>query len=286
MTVLGKILVFLNLVFSLVVAGLIVFVYAARTNWATAYQEYQNRDRALTASLKAAQDQAETARADYDKKLQALEGQRTELVQQLQAKERDLQAANTQLKNAQTQSGGESASVKAAETALKKREEEVRTLEQALKDKDTQVAQIIKLNRDLRDEKVNAEIQVSLLTERMEQVNKQLEDATRQLVAMRRSGISIDPTAVAARENPPPASVEGIIKQTDTSGLMTITIGSDAGLQKGHTLDVYRYGPTPQYLGQIRLFDVRPNEAVARPVGRMKAPVQAGDRVGNLNSKG
>ena len=39
MTVLGKILVFVNLVFSLVTAGLIVMVFTTRTNWNDAFKK-------------------------------------------------------------------------------------------------------------------------------------------------------------------------------------------------------------------------------------------------------
>ena len=54
-----------------------------------------------------------------------------------------------------------------------------------------------------------------------------------------------------------------------------------AGLEKGHTLDVFRLKPTPQYLGQIRLTDVRAAEAVGVPVDKLKYPAQKGDFVAN-----
>ena len=39
MTIVGKILVFVNLVFSLVVGGLVMMVYMTRTNWEDAFNK-------------------------------------------------------------------------------------------------------------------------------------------------------------------------------------------------------------------------------------------------------
>lgn len=91
------------------------------------------------------------------------------------------------------------------------------------------------------------------------------------------------PHEKAELRNPPPYDdVEGIVKQVDSSGLMTISIGSDAGLSKGHTLELFRLGEKPsesKYLGTIRILEVGPKEAVAQPVGRLAARPKAGDKV-------
>jgi hypothetical protein len=86
------------------------------------------------------------------------------------------------------------------------------------------------------------------------------------------------PTSPAGT-NPPAADVEGQVKAVDEkSGLVTITIGSDAGLAKGNTLEVFRLQPAPKYLGTIRVIEVTPHEAVAQPMSRLAAPLQPGDR--------
>ncbi len=84
-------------------------------------------------------------------------------------------------------------------------------------------------------------------------------------------------------KNPPAENVEGLVKNTDASGLMTLTIGSDAGLTKGHTLELFRLNPAApsqsKYLGTIRLLEVEAHQSVAQPVGRLSSPPQRGDRV-------
>jgi hypothetical protein len=73
-------------------------------------------------------------------------------------------------------------------------------------------------------------------------------------------------------------NVEGVIKAVDDkSGIVTISIGSDAGLAKGHTLEVYRLNPKPTYLGTVTLLEVTASEAVGKPQGKEK--LQAGDKV-------
>src|SRR5436305_15256077 len=70
MTVVGKILVFLNLVFSLVVGGFAVVDYAARTHWAKAFDDVKAQNGqllALAQSYKADSERAAKEKADlYD----------------------------------------------------------------------------------------------------------------------------------------------------------------------------------------------------------------------------
>ena len=79
--------------------------------------------------------------------------------------------------------------------------------------------------------------------------------------------------------NPPPEDIKGSIKAVaDKDGLVTINLGSDSGLARDHTLEVYRTKPNPQYVGMVRILDVRPNEAVGKLTLR-RSTVQVGDEV-------
>ena len=78
----------------------------------------------------------------------------------------------------------------------------------------------------------------------------------------------------------PASPVEGRIRSIDEgSGLMKINVGSDAGLEKGHTLEVFRLKPLPKYLGQIRIISVTHKEAVGQAAGRLTGQLQVGDTV-------
>jgi hypothetical protein len=95
-------------------------------------------------------------------------------------------------------------------------------------------------------------------------------------------GDALADRSVAAKvgKNPPVADVEGVITKVDSeTGLVVISIGSDAGLQKGHTLEVFRLKPPEaKYLGTLRLMEVRPSESVGKMEGNKEA-AQVGDRV-------
>lgn len=87
-----------------------------------------------------------------------------------------------------------------------------------------------------------------------------------------------------AKPTPPPTKVNGLIEKVDPKdgSLVVISVGSDAGLAKDHTLEVYRLKPAPKYLGMIQIIEVSPNKAVGRLIRRAKAPIamlEAGDHV-------
>jgi hypothetical protein len=87
----------------------------------------------------------------------------------------------------------------------------------------------------------------------------------------------------AKPRNPPSENVEGVVKRVEeSSGLMTISIGSDAGLAKGHTLELFRLAEEPRqskYLGTVRILEVSAKESVAQPVGRLADKPKVGDHV-------
>jgi hypothetical protein len=287
MTALGKILAFANLVFSLVVAGLIVVVYVSRTNWHEAFKKSQAQYQVAQSANQVIQKEAQENQAKLDAQVKDLQGQIADLGKRVEA-EKKLREDSDRLLEAERKKGtGETASVAALKKDIDRQKEDAKALEAMVNDKDVQIGKLLKSNHDLREERVAAEIMANSYKGRVDRLVAQLEDATKENIRLKRSG-GVTDTGAVARDNPPPSNVEGLIKQADpTSGLVVLTIGSDAGLARGHTLDVFRLSPTPQYLGQIRLTDVRPTEAVGRPVLRPKLPIQPGDRVASsVSGKG
>src|SRR5262249_10327003 len=66
-------------------------------------------------------------------------------------------------------------------------------------------------------------------------------------------GVSEGPPAHASDKNPPAENVEGMVTKVDAqTGLVTVSVGSDDGVQKGNTLEVYRLNPA-KYLGTVRI---------------------------------
>ena len=159
---------------------------------------------------------------------------------------------------------------------MERREKEVQKLEEALVKKDDDIKRLAKEVSDERNEKTNAQMQVAILLERLNRMNGQMEELVRENTRLKRTG----GTGESIANNPPPQNVKGVITNTDVGGLVTISLGSDAGLATGHTLDVFRLREGGKYLGRIRLIDVKATEAVGRPVQKMmKGTIQVGDQV-------
>src|SRR5262249_416513 len=124
---------------------------------------------------------------------------------------------------------------------------------------------------DFRQRAVKAEIDNKSLISRNNELLNVVEEKEKELIRLKAApgAGSSTTTTVAAAANPPPGDVQGRVKNYDpTSGLLTITVGSDAGILKGHTLQVYRLEPRGQYVGTLRILEVRPTEAVGKMVGR------------------
>ena len=133
--------------------------------------------------------------------------------------------------------------------------------------------QIVKDMNGMRDRAVAAEIQASSYKDMNGRLEKQLQEIARDMARIRANAGN---TGVVRGVNPPPDNVEGLVRRTDPSGLVTITIGSDAGLLRGHTMEVFRLGQNPKYIGRIKIVDVTPTQAVGQAAGRMLAPDAAG----------
>jgi hypothetical protein len=85
----------------------------------------------------------------------------------------------------------------------------------------------------------------------------------------------------ASGKNPPPANVEGTVTKVDAAdGLVEISVGTDAGLAAGQTLEVYRTAgdPGPRYLGTLRIVQAQSTRSVGKFLKAPTTPVAVGDR--------
>lgn len=283
MTVVGKILVFVNLLFSLAVGALVVMVHIVNTHGAKREADLANKLTVANANISAYQTELERQQTKSKAQVADLSGQLTKAREDLDAQYK----VNQSLLAAQAR--GNAANIKHDAIAsgstklVELRQEDVDQLRKTLAKETKLNNDLVKENTELKQETSSAKIERNSLLDR----NKDLEAQNRQLVqtlvrerANRGGGGS--GAATARGKNPPPEDVDGLIETADPSGLVTITIGSDAGLRKGNTLEVFRLGRTAaqsKYLGTIRIVEVTAHKAVGQPIGRMMAPPQRGDHV-------
>jgi hypothetical protein len=280
MTIVGKILVFINLIFSLLVGVLVIVSYTARTHWADEYKKLSNRYQVALASNQAYEAEAKNVAVQADKQTDAIKTQLTKLQGDLEAQITVGKGLAEELQK-QKRKNDQSDAVKTSslrETEL--RQQDVEKLKDTLKKETDENTRLVKTSNELRDRAVSAEIQRKAVQDTNNRLEAQLQEMAREMARLK---VNTSGTATARTgKNPPPENVEGLVKNADPGGLVTISIGSDAGLAKGNTMEVYRLSTIAtqsKYLGTIRILEVTAHEAVAQPVGRLTAPLQKGDRV-------
>src|SRR5262245_3006688 len=280
MTYVGKTLVFVILVMALAQAGLQIMFHVAQANWVDGYTKLNDRYRAVQADNDAYQADAKAARDQRDADVAAVKAEMDKVVKQLQDKEAELQARNKELQQTKGQSTQSDASLASSEIGNARRPDENKNLDVALKERETRINDLATTNNDLRDRAVRAEIESKSVNEKNQNLVTQIEELSKELVRAKNGGpASAGSAGSMTAKNPPPENVEGVVKTTDpSSGLLTLSVGSDSGVLKGHTLEVFRMNP-PKYLGTVKIMDSRPNEAVGKPISKPSGTIQPGDRV-------
>jgi len=281
MTAVGKILVFLNLVFSLVVGAFVIMIYLARTHWVEEYKKLEARNAVLVASEATYKSETTKTQQDASAKVAKAEADLKNIRADLQAALASNKQLSDNVSKLEQKSTKETAQASLSVVEVRKREEDVAQLRDTLKKETALNTTLVAQNAKFRDEAISATIEKQAALGISKRLEEQLQEMAKDMARVRAGGGTT--TARAGGKNPPPESVEGLVKNTDASGLMTLTIGSDAGLAKGQTLELFRLNPAApnqsKYLGTVRILEADHTQAVAQPVGRLRGAPQAGDRV-------
>ena len=281
MTTVGKILVVLHLVLSMLFMAFAGAVYTSQTNWKK-YGEAQ------TKKLKDANDKLKNQQAEHEK-------ERTDTANKL-AKQTDDIAKLTGEKMAL---GNQATSLKADndrlnvaldsvrdQSALSTTEADERKKEADLQREKNSVLyqtreELITGLQKASDDKFGLDLQLQQLTEKHERMLADLATMKRYLSS---KNLTTDPKLMQAQVTPPPP-LEGKITdyRKDPKGGMEYvetSLGSDEGLNVGHKMTAY--SASGKYLGQIRLTIVFPDKSVGIVVKEEKAKnvtIQKGDNV-------
>lgn len=279
MTIVGKILVFVNLIFSLVVGAFAVMTYTSRFHYDAAFKELNKQYKVAQANAEQYNAEALKAKADADVREATATAAAKSLRDEIDGYKAQVVAARDKAGKAEAVASQAQATADAYKADVARRQADVEKIRETLAKEINDNTTLKKETNDMRDRAVAAEIQSKSLKEIMARMETQLQETNKDLARIKQN-VGVGAKGVlTGSANPPPESVEGLIKTADAGGLLKLTIGSDAGLVKGHTLELFRTSPAPKYLGRVRILEVTPHEAVAQPVGRMNAPPQVGDKV-------
>jgi chromosome segregation ATPase len=275
MNLFGKILVVLILVMSLTYMGLTVSVYATHQNWRVVAKEYETqviaqlrKNDVLTVRFNSLKTEIDQLRKLKDNEVAALQTKKTEL-------EGEVKKRTDEIATITTDKANTTAAIEKLTAEIAKKTTDVDTLTKALSDAKFQSEEYYKNILSLTDQLAQLGAEVA----KARNANKDLvaENAKLKVIIV---GHNIDINSPIV--NTPP-KVDGYVKASTTDGLVEISLGSDDGLTRGHTLEVYRPGATAaatKYLGRIEILQTKADVSVGKVIPQYRrGNIEKDDRV-------
>lgn len=278
MNLVGKILTALIALFSIVFMTFALAVYATHTNWR---DKVMNPENGLQAQLKKEQDAKKE-----------LQGQLERLIAERDAERKAARDMAAALKT-------EADNLRRADAEQKKALAEVQERERkavaAMTATQNQAAALTAERDQLRKDLADARRQREDSFKKTVELTDQLHQAANELRALKEKNITIvqdlqkykdlalllniSDVDAALRKTPP--EVYARVMTNPSNGLVEISLGSDAGLHKGHRLEVFRTGPSgPTYLGRVEVVETVPDRSVCKIIPEyQKGAIQKGDHV-------
>jgi len=269
MNTVGKTLVILNFLFAVIVGAFLVVDFATRTNWQSEHANLKRQFDVLVADRDVfAKAAAENRNKETSKEL---------AVEELGRKLRDQEAlANAEKINLNEKIFELQQKAELADTKLRKTVTDLDTLKIAeadlkniVKDREQTIVKLQDFVKEFRTKAIANEQLAKSVQDRNEQLLKEVQDLGQKL-ALKNAGGGTEGGLPSVRNpnepNPPSTFVKGKIEKVDSTGLVQITLGTDQGVQKNHTLEVFRTLPEPRYLGMVRIVNANFNSSVGRLV--------------------
>ena len=282
MTPVGKILVFVNLVFSLFVGAMGLMVFTADTNKNTEIVKVQREREVLKASNTTYQEENKSLQEDKASSVKEKEVEIAKLKMEVEDFKRVKGDLDKKYEKKEEELLAKDRLLMTTLAESSRRQETNSQMSEILKAEVKRNADISKDLEQTRAKEISERISAQTFKSTNERLEVQLREMAKDMERAKTGGTSALAQVNKASKNPPPDNIEGMVKVADASGLIKISIGSDAGLTKGHTLEVFRLSAVAtqsKYLGTVRILEVTPNEAVAQPVKPLSDKPIAGDRV-------
>lgn len=277
MTVLGKILVFVNLIFSVVVGGLVVVVFTARTHYADALKKEQEWRKLDQGVAMAKEKELVALKAEFAKVETDLKAEKKKVELDLETVSNNYKSLQDKVKTDTMQANTLQITKDANKTDVERRNADVLAMKDRLDAEVKKNTQLVLENAQLTQDTLSAQIQYKAAEEMLKNLESQYQFVAKELA--RRGGgsaplASLNPNS----KNPPSEKIEGQVTKMD-GAILQLSVGSDSGLKKNQTLELFRLGPKPVYLGTVRITDVVAKASVAMPVGKLNDVARIGDQV-------
>jgi uncharacterized protein YlxW (UPF0749 family) len=280
MNLVGKILVVLILVMSLVWMSWAVMVYATHQNWMEEITRTDPARPGYKVRLDNARADNERLTKERDEAREQRDAERAASRQTLAKLETEKQALATELGQIKAEYDGLKADERKAAAAI----------EVAQKNLSAAQGEVDKLREEIRTTNTQRDESFRQLVQREDQIHQALGDLTRlqerhkQLTEQVARAKTVLEKLGYSLQTPPdfkPPVVDGVVLAITSSGggdeLVEVSIGSDDGLLVGNTLEVFR---DKKYLGRLEILRTSPDRAVAKIDKKLQSgQIQKGDRV-------
>lgn len=267
MNVVGKILVFLNLLFALVVAGFLVLDFSTRINW-KARAEQAERElviaRANTLTHGSTLGELNNETRKVQDKLEEAQTRLKDAETLSQANEVKLNSLIQDEKNSHAKT---ILALQESEGSNKRLTEENKGLLATIQSRDSKILAQEKDIIRFRNEAITNENEAKRIQSRVDQLLTRNQELERTVASVKAGNAPGSPAIQDPnRANPPQAFVKGVIEKIDPQDrtLVQVSVGSDQGLNKNNTLEVYRLDPRPEYLGTLRIVESFHHKAIGR----------------------
>lgn len=290
MNLFGKILIMLNLLMSLVFMGFAVAVYSTHKNWKEvitldkAAAQAAGKPVGLVTQLTDAKDESKKLEEKYlalqkelqqevkmrNARLQVLETERENLVKSVDDKAKEIETVTADKKVT-------SAAIEALTTEAGKKAAEIEALSTKIETMRGEVQDLYVKVLDATDKLAKAQAD-------LDKANNQNKIFIAQNTAMKQAltDLGYNP-AIASRIGKAPPKIDGRIRASTPDGLVEVSLGSDDGLMRGHTMEVYREGATPnatKYLGRIEILSTKADVSVGKVIPQYRrGNIEKDDRV-------
>jgi len=289
MTIIGKILTFLIFVFSLLFLGFAIIINQTnkdprtRESWYSVALRLQKKEQSYVEDLKSKDEELAALRSQNVVLQTAVDSEKKRAEQLSNDLNTKVSIAENAARTATDKFQQSQIAINAAQADLARMRDDVSNLSERLKTKDQQITDTQQKLVSERNTRVATQIERDTLRERLAGAEKQNVEFARIIDEQRENALRSTSPGEATKPQPPPNDVQGAVTAITDAGYISINKGSDHGLAKGQTLEVYRMSPKPEYVGLMRLLSVNNHEAVGiivEPRNR-KVTVLKGDLVGS-----
>ena len=278
MNLLGRLLIVLIFMGSIMLASFSVVLYATHTNWRDRAEKLQQDLQKKEKDFNDLRKQREDMEAALKLEMQRQADRVTELATSVSQLSQDNEEAKTNLAKLEGERREALAESQTSHETAERLRIRLDGVSKALLDSQNEW---VSMKTDLVKKGDEAHGLAIQLANYQSTATQLAQDYQKAMEVLRIHGLVPDPSAYAVK---PPAGTQGAVTEVRPGGNVEISIGSDSGLMKGHQLDVVRNREgRSSYIGKIEITNTAPDRAVAKVMPEFRrGVVQTGDEVMNI----